>query len=673
MTDLDASLDEAVDEDAVVYKIVLDVLQNPDFKYILLLKAETDSAEQVVFTLDGEELIPGTKEFERAPFDEEVKGFFAYTYYYEHILRDENNMKIANFRSGKYCAMIDGTDVSSCLVVKRDTGEWGEFEPEEPIDKTFHYRRPSFSTIGNNYNGRCENGETFYAYLSGTYYLDNGNPLVHRIDEFTPKDYNGQLYLFGVPYHPGKTNRLETLKPIEYGLDIKSDHKMTVSLCENDYHCEWCVWSECSKEQLACLNSLINCAFVDINFRCYPSYLKKEVWQYGTETDDMAKDVLSGKDGDLYISGTSDGDISLDGSADSYDIFLEKRTKQGERKWIKQWGSADNDFLTESVQDADGNIYLVGDTSGSFNGIENSGSRIFVMKVDSDGNELWTKLFGENGANASSGVAINAKGDRLFVGAYLCNGYSCGDIRVLNTENGDLIDTFSWKTNDNIGLYDVQVDDKGYIYLTGKKYKDNINVTNTFLVKLDPYGEKVWSKIIGSPDSYEESSFGRSIIVKKNGEIMLAGITWELFSNMSGELLYNGDVFTILFDSDGNFITGRVSGTEFIERVTNFITDDDESSFYILGFSSALDPGPKNAFYMNTKFDSSIYLYSHLIDTDGYDYVYDGVFWRNEEQDLLELFLVGSTSGTFEGQQNAGDYDAYVLRTSVETTYNGPQ
>ena len=63
-------------------------------------------------------------------------------------------------------------------------------------------------------------------------------------------------------------------------------------------------------------------------------------------------------------------------------------------EWIRQFGSVDPAFQTDAAQaaDADGNVYVAGETRGTLAGqISVGGQDAFVRKYDASGSELWTR------------------------------------------------------------------------------------------------------------------------------------------------------------------------------------------------------------------------------------------------------------------------------------------
>ena len=84
-----------------------------------------------------------------------------------------------------------------------------------------------------------------------------------------------------------------------------------------------------------------------------------------------------------------------------YNTFIAKYDKDGNKQWTKLTGnyttnnSQPSAYSNDIVCDANGNIFITGYTEGSLDSQSNAGKDdIFIMKYDKDGNKLWTKQSG---------------------------------------------------------------------------------------------------------------------------------------------------------------------------------------------------------------------------------------------------------------------------------------
>ncbi len=91
--------------------------------------------------------------------------------------------------------------------------------------------------------------------------------------------------------------------------------------------------------------------------------------------------------------------------------------------WIREFGTIKADGGSDVAADAAGNFYVVGSTLGAYPGFANAGLHDgFVAKLDANGNRLWVKQFGTAAEDTAGGVYIDPTGNIWVTGS------SAGDI-----------------------------------------------------------------------------------------------------------------------------------------------------------------------------------------------------------------------------------------------------
>jgi hypothetical protein len=116
----------------------------------------------------------------------------------------------------------------------------------------------------------------------------------------------------------------------------------------------------------------------------------------------------------IYVAGQTND--SLDGSTWTNSrkfIFLSKLDFDGDLLWVRMKGNPHADAIGQAMaRDAEGHLYIVGDTTGSVDGQTYLGAGdVIVVEYDSSGNWEKTALIGASGATAAAmGVAIGDGG-----------------------------------------------------------------------------------------------------------------------------------------------------------------------------------------------------------------------------------------------------------------------
>ncbi len=147
-------------------------------------------------------------------------------------------------------------------------------------------------------------------------------------------------------------------------------------------------------------------------------------WRQSTSSMDMMQAAHVRKDGKLLIAGST---VALMG-AQAYggqDVVVRLLdTSTGQPLWTSQFGSAESDFVTDMAVDAQGNIFVVGETLGAVDPAY--GYRgdydVFLMKFDPEGKLLLVRQWGSAGDDHPSAVAVDACGEAFIVG------YTTGDL-----------------------------------------------------------------------------------------------------------------------------------------------------------------------------------------------------------------------------------------------------
>lgn len=114
-----------------------------------------------------------------------------------------------------------------------------------------------------------------------------------------------------------------------------------------------------------------------------------------TQTVYTFADVLETNNSDLIIAGTS-FELPTSTNPDPSQGILLKIDKNGNELWFKDYGSDKYERIFSLIRTSDGNYVIGGQTEGNVtNGTKKGYIDACLFKVDSNGNELWAKQFGD--------------------------------------------------------------------------------------------------------------------------------------------------------------------------------------------------------------------------------------------------------------------------------------
>ncbi|MBN1673319.1 MAG: SBBP repeat-containing protein [Kiritimatiellae bacterium] len=140
-----------------------------------------------------------------------------------------------------------------------------------------------------------------------------------------------------------------------------------------------------------------------------------QVVQWGSAASDYAAAVAADATGHLVVAGYTYGELGGQTNAGGADLCLCRLTRAGELVWARIWGSATGDFGAGAAADQSGNVYAAGSTDGAFDGQTNAGgSDLCLSKFDSAGNRLWTRIWG-TASNETAGTLCIDDSDALFL------------------------------------------------------------------------------------------------------------------------------------------------------------------------------------------------------------------------------------------------------------------
>jgi hypothetical protein len=348
------------------------------------------------------------------------------------------------------------------------------------------------------------------------------------------------------------------------------------------------------------------------------------VWSsWGDEAKAVARDV----NGDLIVVGLTygglEGNLNQDPAHATFDIFVTKLSPTGAPIWTRQFGTAVDDDAYSVATDTSRNIFVTGATNSGLNERLLSGTTdAYVMKLDTNGIELWTRLTGTSGAlTAGNSITVDAAGN-----AYM-TGYTTGGL------NG----------NSNAGSFDM------------------------FVTKFSTTGLRQWTAQQGT--ALDES--GNGIVLDASGaNVYVAGSTHGgLKSSPTGTDFTNPgpstttDIFLMMFSAtSGSWQWTKQVGSIDSDDAWALAVDQTDGSVYVAGGTAGNLVTANSGLYdmMLIKFNASgapQWAQSHQLGSTGTDIATAVTVDVNRD-----VIVTGKTSGTFDGIPGDGFDDLFVVK-----------
>ena len=378
----------------------------------------------------------------------------------------------------------------------------------------------------------------------------------------------------------------------------------------------------------------------------------------------ISRAIALDPNGNVYTTGTFVGAVDFDPgvgvstltSTGIKDAFISKLDPTGNFLWAKKLGGADN--LVDAAAgisiatDLAGNVIISGNFSGEMDinpdpatvlNIVSVGSVPgtagaadgYVLKLNSNGDYLWSQKIGSSSGEFSNGVTTDNVGNVYVTGSFgaavdfdasaataNATPVSLSDIYILKLTSAGVFGFV--KTMGGTGsdvANDITVDGAGNIYTTGSfGTTGNLNADfdpgagtatltsngsgDVFVSKLNNLGNYVWAKSFGS-NVTNFADNGNAIMVDELGNVYTTGqfrginaanpIDFDPGTGIDNIICKGAsDIFISKLDASGNYLWAKTIGST-TNDIAYDINTDSEGNIYTLGSFSGnadFDPDP---------------------------------------------------------------------------------
>jgi len=362
----------------------------------------------------------------------------------------------------------------------------------------------------------------------------------------------------------------------------------------------------------------------------------------GSATGDMGISSTTDSGNNIYVTGWSDSTWKGPGNSRPIHAFSENSTNadacviklhsDGTYNWHTFMGSAANDFGYGIATDSDNNIYITGDSGGSWNGPGDAGPLnahsgyrdVVVIKLDSNGAYEWHTFMGSDHGDIGIGIALDGDNNIYLTGGSdatwngpdgskplndHAGGFYPEDIVIIKLDSSGAYEwhTFMGSTESDIGRY-IAIDTGNNIYLTGSSdaswngpsgqspLNEHSGLSDITIIKVNSNGAYEWHTFMGSTGMDSDDG----IVIDSGNNIYVTGwssAAWTGPGDIRPLSPYSGDCDTtvIRLDSNGNYdwhtFMGSASDTDYSQGITM----DSSDSIYVCGNSGDQWNGPGGA------------------------------------------------------------------------------
>jgi hypothetical protein len=392
--------------------------------------------------------------------------------------------------------------------------------------------------------------------------------------------------------------------------------------------------------------------------------------QFGSVDRDGVWGVASDSSG-VYATGYTFAALTGQTHAGGWDAYVKKHDLAGNELWTRQFGTALFD-AGAGIASHGTSIYIVGAMDGGLTGEPSQTATVLVRKYDSDGNELWTRLFGPGTTHHTRGFAISVDATGIYVGGLTLGNFdgSNPNLGVADAfvrkydQNGNEIWTRQFGTSNEDEVWTVATHVTGvYVggYTVGSLAGANLGLQDAFVRKYDHDGNEIWTRQFGTTGTEHVQG-----IVASSDGVYVVG---ETNGALPGQINAGGfDLFVRKYDFNGNELWTRQFGTASDDTMGAFGADAggdhvaaDGSGVYVTGATGGT-LGSSNL----GNLDAILRKYSHegaelwtlQFGTSGTDGA--SALSANPEA----IYVGGYTFGAFPGEVSTGNADSFVARIS---------
>jgi predicted secreted protein len=287
---------------------------------------------------------------------------------------------------------------------------------------------------------------------------------------------------------------------------------------------------------------------------------------YGGSRSEMAYCAQQTIDGGYFIAG-----YTSSFGAGAADFWLVKTNSSGNLQWNKTYGRANQDEAYAAQQTTDTGYILAGSTSS----IETGLLDFWLVKTDSNGQELWNNTYGGSQEDVAYSVDQTADGGYIVAGSTDSFGSGNADFWLVKTDSEGQM---QWNKTyggfyDEVGYSVQQTTDGGYA-VCGYTGSLGAGYEDFWLVKTDSDGNPEWNKTYGGIDS----EYAYFLQQTSDYGYIIAGSTYSLTTEF--------DMWLVKADSSGNMQWNKTIGGSLDEEAYG-VRQTNDGGYVIAGFTDS--------------------------------------------------------------------------------------
>jgi hypothetical protein len=223
------------------------------------------------------------------------------------------------------------------------------------------------------------------------------------------------------------------------------------------------------------------------------------------------------------------------------DWYILKIDDKGDTLWTRTFGGWDSESGTQIESASNGGFFLC-QTTRSFG---SGGGDIYIVRIDKDGNKLWDKTLGSWGDEYTRSVKRTNDGGYLIAGFTSSKGNGNWDMYLVRVDSlGNQLWDKTFGGTDADDAWNLMITSDNHILMTGGTRSGSAGLTDLYLVKTDMNGNLVWSKKFGGAGedngaALAETKDGYLIAGSTESKGMGSSDAWLIKTDKNGNLLFD--------------------------------------------------------------------------------------------------------------------------------------
>jgi hypothetical protein len=426
--------------------------------------------------------------------------------------------------------------------------------------------------------------------------------------------------------------------------------------------------------------------------------------------------LASDKEGNLYYYGDFNSSFDADFGAGTStlspnggtDLFILKYDSSNQFLWGISIGGTADDYAEGLSIDSSSNLILTGSFSGTvdFDPSANTANftatanDIFILKLDKDGNYIWTKTTSGTGDLQTRDLEIGPNNEIYFSGIFTQTADLDPSAATYNLTSLYDYDSYFTKLDSNGNFLwakhfgclwfatfpEIEVSHTGDVYFSSvaqdtafvdvlglnQIYPIAPNFSSTVFSKFDANGNHLFTKVFEANNPQQNSTHATIKIALDDDEnLYLGGVyfgtidfnpdtTISLIDNNTGD----SKLFLSKFDSSGNLIWNKTAGTPGLDQLSNMLVFNDQLIVTATwDFSYPLDLGGL-IIPQNTTTGDLLWAVDKNSAATNWGLSTNFVVDQIEVTSNDDLFYAGQFSGTIDADPGASVFNLTAIQAS---------